>query len=305
MSLVSSHSGIRLDRTLSLGVFRHLGKFAVRPGIPILMYHSVCAATESRHPYFAINIAPAMLRSHLQFLQDEGYAAVHLSEVIEMLRVGGEGRKLVAVTFDDGFRNFYTQALPLLRSYGFPATLFVASGLVGKQSSILGPEALMTWQEIREVSRQGVEIGSHSISHTDLYRVDSRTRQEEIRLSKTTIEDKLGNAVHSFAYPFAFPEHDKEFCCSFIGSLEQAGYHSAVSTVIGRARRGRSRFMLPRLPVNSHDDLDLFSAKLNGYYDWLHLPQYARKASKALIQNSSRSSPDSKQSLRASWISRS
>jgi peptidoglycan/xylan/chitin deacetylase (PgdA/CDA1 family) len=222
-----------------------------------------------------------------------------------MLRIGEEARKLAAITFDDGFRNFYTQAFPLLSNYGFPATLFVPSGLVGKESSSLGPEPFMTWQEIREVSRHGIEIGSHSVSHADLYRAGSRMMEDEVRLSKAAIEDQIGRAVCAFAYPYAFPEHDKEFSRRFAGLLEQSGYDHGVSTVIGRARRRHSRFVLPRLPVNSHDDLAFFAAKLNGYYDWLHLPQYAHKASKALIEPSTRPRQASEELLRAPWISRS
>jgi peptidoglycan/xylan/chitin deacetylase (PgdA/CDA1 family) len=305
MSLTTRFSGIRLDRALSLAVFRPLGRIGTRPGIPILMYHSVCDASEAKHPYFATNISPTSLEGHLEFLRDQGYAAVHLSEVIEMLRIGGNSRKLVAITFDDGFRNFYTQAFPQLRKYGYTATLFVPSGLVGKESSSLGPEPFMTWQEIREVSRHGIEIGSHSVRHANLYRADSRTIDDEVRFSKAVIEDNISQPVHSFAYPYAFPEHDKEFSRNFAGLLEQTGYDNGVSTVIGRARLCHSRFVLPRLPVNSHDDLALFAAKLNGYYDWLHLPQYVHKASKAVLLPSIRPTEASQEGLRAPWIFRS
>ena len=292
--------GIRLDRMLSLSLLGHLLKIGHQPGIPILMYHSVCNTTGARHPYFETNTSVATFERHLQFLHDQEYATAYLSDLLGVLQSGGTARKLVVITFDDAFRNFYTQAFPLLSRYGFKATVFVPSRLVGNQTSILGPEPLMTWDEIREVSRHGVAVGSHSESHSDLYRADLRTLEHEVKFSKTAIEDSIGRPVGSFAYPFAFPEHDKDFCRRYSSLLEESGYDHGVTTVIGRASRSHSRFILPRLPINSHDDLALLAAKLKGDYDWLHAPQCAYKALKARFRVSKhRSNQVSTEEVRA------
>jgi peptidoglycan/xylan/chitin deacetylase (PgdA/CDA1 family) len=295
---------IRLDRALSLSPLSRLLRFGEGPGVPILMYHSVGRGADTRHPYYDTNISPAVFQRHLQFLRREGYTTAYLSDIVEILQNGRDFQKLVAITFDDGFRSFYSQAFPMLSKYGFTATLFVPSGLVGQQNSSLGPEPFMTWDEIREVSRHGVHIGSHSVSHPDLYRLDSRALEGEVRFSKATIENNIGESVRSFAYPFAFPEHDQSFSRRFGALLQHVGYDSGVSTVIGRARRSHHRYVLPRLPVNSHDDPALFEAKLNGNYDWLHAPQYARKALKAFFSNR-RAIQVSAKSVPAEWNSQS
>jgi len=268
------------------------------------MYHSVGSATKARHPYYETNISAATFERHLQFLKQEGYRTAYVSDVVETLQHRIDVQKLVAITFDDGFRSFYTLAFPLVSEYGFNATLFIPSGLVGKQGSSLGPEPFMTWNEIREVHKNGVRIGSHSVNHPDLYRLDSRSLEKEIRHSKMTIEDNTGDGVRSFAYPFAFPAHDQSFSRRFGALLEQSGYDNGVCTVIGTAHRSHDRYILPRLPVNSHDDSALFEAKLKGNYDWLHAPQYARKVLKALFSNR-RPVQVSAKSAAAQWTSQS
>ena len=139
----------------------------------------------------------------------------------------------------------------------------------------------MSWGELREVSAHGVQIGSHTMTHPKLYALHSSQINDEIRQSKELIEQKLGIPVHSFAYPFAFPEQDGGFVRTLRSLLQTNDYRTGVCTVIGRARRGNDCLFFPRLPVNSYDDLRLFEVKLNGGYDWLQKVQYSTKLLKA------------------------
>ena len=144
----------------------------------------------------------------------------------------------------------------------------------------------MSWNEIRDAHRRGTEIGSHTVNHPNLYHSDDAVLETEVRESKAQIEDQLGEAIHSFAYPYAFPENDKEFRLRFTTLLHDAGYQSGVTTSISRASANDNRYRLPRLPINLHDDLPFFAAKLEGHYDWLRKPQYLHKALKARFRNS-------------------
>jgi hypothetical protein len=104
--------------------------------------------------------------------------------------------------------------------------------------------------------------------------------REEVAASKVEIEQRLGEAVGTFSYPYAFPEADRSFVVRLRGVLQESGYQVGVSTVLGRAVTSDNRLFMRRLPVNSHDDLRLFRAKLEGEYDWLHIVQYAAKLRK-------------------------
>lgn len=274
----------RIDRTLTLSPLPKLIGSRRGPRIPILMYHGVSNEVGARHPYFETNISPEMFDAHLQFLRDRGYTGVHLPELLRNLADGRKSDRLVAITFDDAYLNFFTHAYPRLRKHGFKATLYAASALVGKQGTCLGPEPIMNWEQLREVSGNGIEIGSHSVSHRKLHELDPRELEDEVKTSKAEIENRLGSAVRSFAHPFAFPEHDKQYARAFASLLKDAGYDNGVTTVLGTAAPKDNRFWLPRLPVNTHDDLAFLEAKLNGHYDWLHAPQYRFKALKAFAR---------------------
>jgi len=279
---------MRIDRHLSIHPLLRRICGANQAGLPILMYHRVSDRTEGRHPYFETNISAAALDRHLQYLYTHQFRSASLSHLQELPPRQPVEKRRVVITFDDAFQSFYTDALPLLGKYGFGAILFVPSGLVGKAQTVLGPEPIMTWAQIGEAHQQGVEIGSHTVNHWNLYRADPAVLKTEIKNSKAEIEDHLGESIRSFAYPYAFPEHDRHFCNYLSRLLEEAGYEHGVSTSIGRAKAEDNRFFLPRLPVNSHDDLDLFAAKLDGYYDWLYTPQYIHKLLKSALSSRKR-----------------
>jgi peptidoglycan/xylan/chitin deacetylase (PgdA/CDA1 family) len=136
---------------------------------------------------------------------------------------------------------------------------------------------------VRELYSNAIQFGSHTLNHPKLKLLKAAEIDEEVGRSKCTIEDKIGGAVTSFSYPYALPETDKVFICNLKDTLERYAYKNGVSTVIGTAGSNDDRFFLPRLPVNSWDDLQLFQAKLEGGYDWLHPVQRGKKLMKARI----------------------
>jgi peptidoglycan/xylan/chitin deacetylase (PgdA/CDA1 family) len=274
---------MRMDRTLSIYLGRQVSRIADRGnlrGIPILMYHSIKNQVGTTHPYYETNTAPEMFTRHMDFLSGNGYSAVSLGEALQSLSAGEDAANCVVITFDDGFRDFYSAAYPILREFGFVATVFLATGLINDQRLQWKGADLMTWAEVRELQTLGIRFGSHTVNHPDLEKLDEKQIDREVGQSKQTLEDKLGVPIKSFAYPYAFPEHNRAFTRCLAEILESYGYENGVSTVIGRARSGDNRFFLPRLPVNTWDDPRLFQAKLEGGYDWLHFPQRIYKAFK-------------------------
>jgi peptidoglycan/xylan/chitin deacetylase (PgdA/CDA1 family) len=222
----------------------------------------------------------------MELLQSEGYRAVTLSAGVEILGTkmdvppverstvtNGAGGKLVALTFDDGFRNFHTTAFPLLQQYGFGATVFLPTVFIGNEPRRFKGRDCMTWNEVRELHEAGIEFGSHTVNHPRLCALDLGEVHTELEQSKAVIEDALGEAIHSFAYPYAFPSADRPFAEAFRNLLAEAGYFCCVTTELGRTKPGDDPYRLKRLPMNSFDDPELFRAKLKGGYDWLALPQ--------------------------------
>jgi peptidoglycan/xylan/chitin deacetylase (PgdA/CDA1 family) len=248
-----------------------------RPRIPILMYHSIGEGTEGRHPYYETHTSPRVFAQHMKFLRDNGYSSISLGEATDSLAAGRIIRRSVVITFDDGYLDFYSHAYPILCEHGFTATVFVVTGLLKTQRAHFNGKECLTLSEVRELHSKGIGIGSHTVTHPELKFLKLDEVDNEITESKRTLEDAIGAPVKSFSYPFAFPEADRGFISCLEKILNKSGYQNGVSTVIGTAQRGDNRFFLPRLPVNSWDDLRFFQAKLEGGYDWLHFPQWVYK----------------------------
>jgi peptidoglycan/xylan/chitin deacetylase (PgdA/CDA1 family) len=302
--LASSVSGLprlRLDRVVSLALAGPLGQGlrGVRRGltsraraadetpIPVLMYHSIADDVDtSVHPYFRTVTSAARFAEQVQHLCDQGYQGVTLADAASRLqgahRAGDAVRKPVVLSFDDGFRDFHTTAMPVLQAAGFSATVFVSTDFIGKPF-LTGRPCLNT-HELRELCASGIELGSHSASHRRLVDLSLHELAQEVRVSKQSLQDITGKAVHSFSYPYRFPQQNQTFTNTLAELLKEAGYRAGVTTTLGRAAVVDDPLFLPRLPVNDCDDMALFAAKLNGHYDWLRSGQVLGKHSRAWMQ---------------------
>lgn len=187
--------------------------------------------------------------------------------------------KYVVLTFDDGYRDFYTHAFPVLKKYGFTATVFLPTayidnngkpGLKGKQH--------LSWDEVRELQAQGISFGSHTVNHPQLRKLSGHEIEDEVTRSKKAIEGKTPGTCSHFCYPFKYPEENKEFTRRLCNILGSSGYTCGVSTKIGLATKDDEVFSVRRLPVNTADDGRSLAAKLSGAYNWIALPQRGFKA---------------------------
>jgi peptidoglycan/xylan/chitin deacetylase (PgdA/CDA1 family) len=272
---------LRGDALATLYFFHPLQRLAPsrRVRIPILMYHSISDCDEgTRHPYYRTATTPAVFAQHMRFLHENDYLTVSPSDAVACMEASDLGSSQpVVITFDDGYEDFYTQAFPILSEYGFSATVYLPTAYIGEAALAFKGRRCMTWSQVREVRGAGIEFGSHTVTHPQLKSLDPTAVEYEVRNSKHTIEQELGCAVTSFAYPYAFPEADRVFTGRLETILWQAGYENGVSTVVGTADRAANRLFMKRLPINSCDGASLLRAKLEGGYNWVHAAQYASK----------------------------
>lgn len=185
-----------------------------------------------------------------------------LEEIVSFLASEGTSLpKKVAVTFDDGYRDIYTHAFPILKQFCIPATIFLIAGWVGKKE-------FLSWEEVREMSQQGITFGSHTQNHLYLPSVSSReSLKEEIDDSKAFLEDRLGREIPFFSYPVGgFTEEVKE-------TVRKAGYKAAFTT--NRREKGNLKdlYALTRIKMTeSSGSFPVFQVKTSGYYE-----QFKRK----------------------------
>lgn len=255
--------------------------------IPILMYHCIMDQDESRvHPYYRTATSPSVFAMQLKYLQANGYKSCSLSYAINYLQNGSSTvEKLVVITFDDGYTDFHRHAFPVLKHYDFSAIVFLPTSYIGERPIAFRGKQCLTWREVRELKQNGILFGSHTVTHPQLCGLPIHAVREEVNNSKRTIEEKLGIAVDSFAYPFAFPQADSDFKRMLTDLLREAGYHNGVCTVVGRASTHSEPLFLQRLPVNSCDDNALLGAKLAGAYDWISTTQHISKVVKARVRH--------------------
>ena len=272
---------MRMDRMITLSLARPLCRALARKGksgLPILMYHGISEVEESHvHPYYRTFTSPRTFASQMAWLREAGYTGVSLKSGLQEMERGTSANNLVAITFDDGFRDFYTAAAPILCNEGFTATMFLPTAFIGGARKQFDGQDCLIWGEVRELNRAGFEFGSHTVNHPQLAGLSWTAVTAEVRDSKTEIEQQLGEPVTSFAYPFAFPQADKPRATRLARLLRDEGYSCNATTAIGRVRVGDDPYLLKRLPVNDCDDKALFEAKLEGAYDWLAWPQQISK----------------------------
>lgn len=235
------------------------------------MYHSISNRQETVHPYYRTVTSPQIFAQHMQFLHENGYKTLGIGEAVEALKSPTRaGRKQVAITFDDGFRDFYTNAFPVLNKYGFTATMYLPTGFIGNSPESFNGMECMTWSQVRELSNAAIGFGSHTVTHPQLKTLQEKKIRHELQASKDTIEQQLSRPVTSFAYPYAFPETDTAFTEMLRRNLVESGYSDGVCTIVGTATNAHTKLFLRRLPTNSCDSPRLYELKLDGSYDWLH-----------------------------------
>ena len=285
---------MRIDRFLTLHFFSPARRLVGRSNvlqIPILMYHSISNDLDDHlHPYYRTVTSPERFEQQIRFLSHEDYQVLTLSEAVLLLQETLERpisldsqRPKVVITFDDGLRDFYTSAFPILKKFGFKASVFLTSGLIDK-AFITGRECLKA-PEIKELAEKGIEFGSHTVSHPQLKTLSRNEIVYELANSKKMIEDIIGSPVSLFSYPYRFPEEDSIFTKMFGMLLVDQGYAVGMTTIIGVTKIKDNPLFLKRLPVNDCDDTRFFQAKLEGAYDWLHTVQLIYKKFRAMFRD--------------------
>jgi len=309
---------MRLDRFITLNVvhpFRQAftapkrsdGGSALDRFLPILMYHSISDDTEPGvRPYYRVCTGPQRFREQMRWLKDDGYRGVTLSAGLKWLNSqrGEQGTnsefRPVVITFDDGFRDFFTHAFPILQTQGFSATMYLLTAFIGGERRSFKSRECLNWVEVKELHRAGIEFGSHTTNHPQLLELPWSEVEHEIKDSKLDIEAQLGVPCATFAYPYAFPQTRQDFVGRFKDLLMTAGYETCVTTQLGLDRSDDDPMQIKRLPVNSSDDDKLFQAKLAGSYNWLALPQTMKKRIKRHIMGSGKRNDDSARNAHSS-----
>jgi peptidoglycan/xylan/chitin deacetylase (PgdA/CDA1 family) len=214
--------------------------------VPILMYHEIAAREDTTS---RLAVSPSSFAAQLKHLHEAGFTTLTFSELVSAL--ADDPARLperpVAITFDDGFADFHSEALPLLRHYDFTATVFVTTGWIadaGPRAADRSPARMLCWSQIREAAAAGIEIGAHSHRHPQLDQLAPERLHDELATSKALLEDGLGLTIPALAYPFGYSNARVRRVAREIGYTHACAVGNAI------AHSTYDEFALPRLTIH-------------------------------------------------------
>jgi peptidoglycan/xylan/chitin deacetylase (PgdA/CDA1 family) len=226
---------------------------------PILMYHSVTVNTQ---PGNRLQVSTDSFERQMRFLKSHRYNVVPLEELAQLIKKNKRiPSRTTAITFDDGYKDNYTHAFPVLKKYHLPATIFVIINEVGRP---LGDR--LGWDEIKIMQDSGIiSFGSHALGPEPLINI---TQDEELKQqifdSKRILEEKLASKIKAFSYPGGM------FNTKIRQLVKEAGYELAVATNPGKKFANDDTFALKRLRISStSDNLFVFWVETSGYYNFM------------------------------------
>lgn len=231
--------------------------FLPKKGAAVLLYHSI----DDNDVFHSLS--PKIFRKQMDYLKKNGYNVIKLAELERMLSEKTEiPRKTVVLTFDDGFLSHYNNALPILKEYGFPATFFVCTGLLGSEinNSENKPQPTLSWQQLKEMNESSlIDIEPHGVIHAELDGLNTEEAEEQIKQSRNELKEKLNKDCFYYACPRG------KYNEKIIKILKEEGFKVAVSVSEGLVKAGDDLFELKRNTIDSSCAGNIqFYARLRG-----------------------------------------
>jgi peptidoglycan/xylan/chitin deacetylase (PgdA/CDA1 family) len=219
--------------------------------VPILMYHHIADAPPSADAVRRdLSVGPAAFAQQMSYLQANGYQTIDLAMLVDHLLAGRPlPAKAIVLTFDDGYEDNYSNAYPILRRFGFGGAFFVLTDLVGQAG-------YASWDNLIEMSRNGMDIEAHGRTHNDLAISSAEDTTWQVAGSRAILEEKLGQRVRFYCYPSG------RYTAQTIAILRDNGYTAAVTIAYGVSHKASGLFELDRIRVRGTDSLDDFAAKV-------------------------------------------
>lgn len=220
--------------------------------VPILTYHSLDGTGS------VISVHPEVFRSQMRSLREWGFQGIRVTDLLDAWDgKAGLPPRPVVLTFDDGFRNVLEQGAPVLTELGFRATIFAVAGHCGgKNDWPTDPPGiprlpLLSWSELRDLVGAGFEVGAHTMTHPRLPEIPPEQAEREIVASGESLQQRLGRAVDSFAYPYGLVDRATR-------AVVAAHYRGACGVEMAEARSTDDWFELRRIDMYYYRKMSLF-----------------------------------------------
>lgn len=234
------------------------GNFTVHNGIIVLTYHKVNDAP----PGSALVVDPNEFSAQMLFLNTyrSAFQIIDLNELLQWFNdksIRGDNKKTkTIITFDDGYKDNYTHAFPVLRKYRFPATIFLTTGRINS-----GNKEYLNTDEMNEMMKDGITFGAHTRTHPHLSKIDTGQAKDELTDSYKTLRTITGRQNIPFCYPYGdYNEHVKSM-------VKETGFSCAFTVKPGINYSGQDIFEIKRIDVLGNDNFSSFKYKITDKYE--------------------------------------
>jgi len=230
--------------------------------VPIFMYHHVSNIPASNYLNYGLTVTTTNFNAQLDWLQQQGFHSITQTELFDALYYGKVlPTRPMILTLDDGYEDVFTNALPALLAHHYRGVFNIITGMIGGN--------YMTWPQIRKLAQDGMQVSSHTVHHVNIGQPPAwTTTQNELLVSKETLEDQLKQPVQFFCYPTGEPFHNDSvyeqqivladlFNYGYVGAtLDPFSFDSAI-------QNAQTPYQLPRIRVSGGESMDLFISILN------------------------------------------
>lgn len=212
---------------------------------PIVMYHHIKSCDDSCNDIEkGLSVDPEIFDGQMKYLKENNWKSLKLNDLFYKYE-----QPTIAITFDDGYKDNLTEALPIMKKYDLVATIFIISDMVGN-------DGYLTWEEIKELKDAGWEIGVHSATHPNLATLGTEDLKYQIIDAKKKIDENVGVMTTSFSYPAG------KYNPEVINIVKEAGLSIAVTTNYDLKNSKENVFELNRIRINGSDSVEGFAYKI-------------------------------------------
>ena len=247
--------------------------------VPVIMYHRVINNAENEGVY-GTYIYEDMFKKHLQYLKDKNYTVITFKDLdkIGWRNRFEKGKKYIILTFDDGYKDNYDLAFPILKEFNFKATIFLMGSSTYNEWDVkAGGEKefpLMSVEMIKEMQDYGIEFGAHTFNHPKLNTLSNEEIEHQIVDVKKPLEEKIGKEIITFAYPYGIlNDYAKEMA-------KKAGYTFALATDSGSVCLSDDLYQIRRIAIFPNTNLFSFKRKVAGNYNFIKIKREERLRTK-------------------------
>ena len=224
--------------------------------VPVLMYHSISRDNNR------ISVSVTNFKKQMKLMSLLGYKGYSLNKINSKT-----SKKKIIITFDDGYENIFTEAMPILKKFNFSATCFIVNKKIGyfndwdKNQKNFKKKKLMNKKQINTWINNGFEVGSHTMNHYNLKYLSNDQKKYQILKPKQFFKTNYGINIQSFSYPFGCYNED---CLKIL----KRNYKFAVTTKRSRYNKGKfNPLEIPRVPVNSNTSIFKYFLKITTFYE--------------------------------------